>query len=112
MAPSNTPNLSQTGTFDPEKMYSGVIMQQGKPYVDTAWNDQFDAIQYHLGSGIGVLQGRGALTKGWRLVAVDREPIGGIEGRSLRNKDNFAITQGILAAPAGPDVTNPNFMNS
>jgi Family of unknown function (DUF6519) len=40
-------------TFDPEKRYSGVLMQQGRVLLDSEWNEQQEIHQHRAESGAG-----------------------------------------------------------
>jgi hypothetical protein len=114
-------------TFDPEKGYVGVVLQQGVPLVDADWNEMSDIFRHELYAGLslgfcdGVQPGTDALkvyvkgayhNNGFRV----HEGTMSIAGRAVTIKDsisyNYQVWRDTARAAADgvdelPDLTIP-----
>jgi len=97
--PSNKPNVSRDDTFKPEKGYTKVKLNMGKPLVAADFNDAVDALNHSASQHMRADRGY-ALTQDfareWQV-----QPVEASDPASLRNADNFAVTLGRLTTPFG-----------
>jgi hypothetical protein len=86
-------------TFDPQKHYASVRLQQGVPLVDADWNEMEDIRRHELRDALRVIAGSGVVlgADGFRVSAI---------GTSVGKPNDFAIGAGTCLVD-GWTATNP-----